>query len=316
MRFLVTGGAGFIGSHFCDWALQSGHEVTVIDDFNDFYDPTIKRANIQGIIQEIHLIEGDIRDKAAVKRAFVKKSVDAVVHIAARAGVRPSIQNPQLYVETNVMGTLNLLEACREYKVKKFIFASTSSIYGVNPKVPFSEDDLVQSTISPYASTKLCCEQLCSNYSRLYGMQINCLRFFTVYGPRQRPDLAIHKFAVAMLKGKSIDQYGDGTTRRDYTYIDDIVSGMVAAVNYEATPYEIINLGENETTTLKRLIELLEKELNVSAKINLMPDQPGDVPVTYANINKAKRLLGYDPQTKIEEGIKKFVAWLKSSESI
>ncbi|MBX7158283.1 MAG: GDP-mannose 4,6-dehydratase [Verrucomicrobiae bacterium] len=316
MRFLVTGGAGFIGSHFCDWALQAGHEVTIIDDFNDFYDPAIKRSNIKGIIRDIHLIEGDIRDKTAVKRAFTEKPVDAVVHIAARAGVRPSIQNPQLYVETNVLGTLNLLEACRELEIKKFIFASTSSIYGVNPKVPFSEDDLVQSTISPYASTKLCCEQLCSNYSRLYGMQINCLRFFTVYGPRQRPDLAIHKFASALLQGKPIDQYGDGTTRRDYTYIEDIISGMVAAVNYDQTPYEIINLGENETTTLKRLIELLEQELGVRAKINQLPDQPGDVPVTYANISKAKRLFGYHPQTKIEAGIKKFVKWLKSSESL
>lgn len=312
MRILVTGGAGFIGSHFCHWALKEGHEVSVIDDFNDFYDPAIKRRNLKELGDQVHLIEGDIRDKSVVKQAFTEKPIEAVVHIAARAGVRPSIQNPQLYVETNVLGTLYLLEACRENKVKKFIFASTSSIYGVNAKVPFSETDLVQSTLSPYASTKLCCEQLCSNYSRLYDMQINCLRFFTVYGPRQRPDLAIYKFALAMLQGRSIDQYGDGSTRRDYTYIDDIVSGIAGAMSYEATPFEIINLGENETTTLKQLIALLEKELGTKAKINLMPDQPGDVPATFADIQKAKRLLNYNPQTKMESGIKKFISWLKA----
>lgn len=312
MRVLVTGGAGFIGSHICQWALNQGHEVSVIDDFNDFYDPAIKRKNLKELGDKIYVVEGDIRDKAAVKRVFLEKPIDSVIHIAARAGVRPSIQNPQLYVETNVLGTLHLLEACREQNVKKFVFASTSSIYGVNSKVPFSETDLVQSTLSPYASTKLCCEQLCSNYSRLYGMQINCLRFFTVYGPRQRPDLAIHKFALAMLQGRSIDQYGDGSTRRDYTYIDDIVTGVAGAISYNDTPYEIINLGENETTTLKQLIELLEKELGIRADINILPDQPGDVPVTFADIQKAKRLLNYNPKTKMESGIKKFVTWLKS----
>lgn len=312
MRILITGGAGFIGSHLTQWALHQGHEASIIDDFNDFYNPQIKRQNFNELEGKAHLIEGDIRDKTAIKRAFTEKAVDAVIHIAARAGVRPSIQNPQLYVETNVLGTLNLLEACRENKIKKFVFASTSSIYGVNPKVPFSETDLVQSTLSPYASTKLCCEQLCSNYSQLYGIQINCLRFFTVYGPRQRPDLAIHKFASAMLRNQPIDQYGDGSTRRDYTYIDDIVQGVAGAMDYDSTPYEIINLGENETTTLKRLIELLEQELGVKAKINLMPDQPGDVPITFADIQKAKRLLNYNPRTKIESGIKKFVHWLKS----
>lgn len=289
--------------------------MTVIDDFNDFYDPAIKRATAAALTSAgVRVVEGDIRDAAAVESLFAGDAVDAVIHIAARAGVRPSIQDPRLYVDVNVHGTLNLLEACRRHGVGKFLLASTSSIYGVNAKLPFSEEDPVYSTLSPYAATKLCCEQLGSNYSRLYGMQVMCLRFFTVYGPRQRPDLAIHKFARRMMAGEAIDLYGDGGTRRDYTYVDDIVSGVWGALAYEATPFEIINLGESQTTTLARLVELLESALGVRARINRLPEQPGDVPVTYADISKARRLLAYDPRTPVEEGIPRFVHWLKNGE--
>ncbi len=312
MHILVTGGAGFIGSHFVEKCLREGHEVTVVDDFNDFYDPAIKRGNIRDIGDRVRVVEGDLRSRDLVRKLFSEQKFDAVAHIAARAGVRPSIQDPELYVQANVLATLYLLEACREHGIKKFVFASTSSIYGINAKVPFSEDDLVQSTLSPYASTKLCCEQLCSNYSRLYDMQIVCLRFFTVYGPRQRPDLAIHKFAKLMMQGKPIDQYGDGSTRRDYTFVDDIIQGVWSAMLYSDTPYEIINLGESETTTLLQLIQLIEKHLGVQAQIRYLPDQPGDVPTTYADISKARRLLAYHPTTKVETGIPKFIEWLKT----
>ncbi len=312
MKFLVTGGAGFIGSHFAARALREGHEAVVLDDFDDFYDPAIKRANAAALGPKAVVVEGDIRDRALVARLFREHKFGAVVHIAARAGVRPSIRDPHLYVDVNVNGTLNLLEACRENGVGNFLLASTSSIYGVNPKVPFSEDDPVYSTLSPYAATKLCCEQLCSNYARLHGVRAVCLRFFTVYGPAQRPDLAIHKFARLMLEGKPIPQYGDGTARRDYTYIDDIIDGVWSAVAYDATPFEIINLGESQTTTLLRLIELLEESLGVKARIERHPDQPGDVPVTYADISKARRLLGYNPSTPVESGIPKFVEWLRA----
>jgi len=315
MHILVTGGAGFIGSHLCEKFLREGHEVTVVDELNDFYDPAIKRGNLREIGPAAKFVQGDLREKETVRRLFSENKFDAVAHIAARAGVRPSIQNPELYVQANVLATLYLLEACREHGVRKFIFASTSSIYGVNEKVPFSEDDLVQSTLSPYAATKLCCEQLCSNYTRLHGMRIVCLRFFTVYGPRQRPDLAIHKFAKAMLEGRPIDQYGDGSTRRDYTFVDDIIQGVWAAFRYDSTPFEIINLGESQTTTLRQLIELIEKGLGVKAAINYLPDQPGDVPLTYADISKARRVLGYNPTTKVEEGIPKFLAWIKARQA-
>jgi UDP-glucuronate 4-epimerase len=313
MHLLVTGGAGFIGSHCCERARRDGHSVTVIDEFNDFYDPAIKRATAAELAaQGVTIVEGDIRDAAAVDRLFTGQPVDAVIHIAARAGVRPSIQDPALYVNTNVHGTLNLLESCRRHGTRKFLLASTSSIYGVNPKVPFSEEDPVFSTLSPYAATKLCCEQLGSNYSRLYDMQVMCLRFFTVYGPRQRPDLAIHKFAKRLLRDEPIELYGDGSTRRDYTYVDDIVDGVWGALAYNATPFEIVNLGESQTTTLARLVELLELATGKQARIQRLPDQPGDVPVTYADISKARRLLGYNPHTQVEEGIPKFVAWLRT----
>ena len=309
MKALVTGGAGFIGSALVERLLDEGHEVAVLDDFNDFYDPKIKRANLKRALAHIRLHEIDIRDAAAVDRVMGGAAFDAVFHIAARAGVRPSIQQPRLYIDTNVNGTFNLLESARTHGVARFIFASSSSVYGVIKTTPFSEEMCINQTISPYAATKLAGEQLCSNYSHLYGMRCVCARFFTVYGPRQRPDLAIHKFTGSILEGKPVDQYGDGSTRRDYTYIDDIIQGVMACASYEGEMFDIFNLGENQTTMLSELIALIETALGRKAKINRMPEQPGDVPLTYADISKAQRLLGYQPATKISEGIPKFVDW-------
>jgi UDP-glucuronate 4-epimerase len=309
MKVLVTGGAGFIGSNFVEHLLARGHEAAVLDDFNDFYDPQIKRNNLAGLAGKIPIHEGDIRDAALVRRVCKEGGFDAVAHFAARAGVRPSIRQPQLYIETNILGTYNLLEAARQAGVPRFICASSSSVYGVLKTVPFREDMCLNQTISPYAATKLACEQLCSNYSHLYGMRTVSLRFFTVYGPRQRPDLAIHKFTRSILEGKPIDQYGDGSTRRDYTYVDDIVQGVDACLRYEGALCDVFNLGENQTTPLNELIAAIESALGKKAVINRMPEQPGDVPLTYADISKAKALLGYDPRTQIAEGIPKFVQW-------
>lgn len=314
---LVTGGAGFIGSHLVDRLLAEGHwRVTVVDDFNDFYEPTIKRENIRAHLQNAHysLEELDIRDKGSLDKVFDKSEFDCIVHLAARAGVRPSLTQPQLYAETNINGTLNLLELAREQGVKQFIFGSSSSVYGINAKVPFSEDDPIRQPISPYAATKAAGELLAHTYSHLYGLRCVCLRFFTVYGARQRPDLAIHKFARLMTAGKPIPVFGDGTTRRDYTFIDDIISGLRAAIDYEGTEFEVINLGESRTVELRELIILLEQELAVKAEIQRQPLQPGDVPQTYADIEKARRLLSYDPQTPIEEGIRKFVKWFRQTQ--
>lgn len=308
MNILITGGAGFIGSHLGKALNASGHRIVVLDDFNDYYDPQIKRANIRERIPNAKIIEGDIRDKSIVEQAFTN-DIDAVIHLAARAGVRPSISDPELYISTNIQGTYNLLEAARNNKVSRFVFASSSSVYGVNPKVPFAESDLIQSTISPYAMTKLAGEQMCSNFSHLYGMRCVCLRFFTVYGPGQRPDLAIHKFTDLIHHGKPLDMYGDGSTERDYTYIDDIVQGVVSALHYEGPRFDIFNLGESQTTTLRDLISEIGKALGKEPVINHLPDQPGDVPRTFADISKARELLGYQPTTKISHGIPKFVEW-------
>ena len=310
MNFLITGGAGFIGSHLVTRLLAEGHEITVFDDFNDYYDPAIKRENIAAVRDRITLIEGDIRDAVLVERAFAAGRFDCVVHLAARAGVRPSIAEPKLYFTTNIDGTFNLLDACRYHKVRRFIFASSSSVYGINKKVPFSESDPIERTISPYAATKLAGEQICSNYSYLFGIRCICLRFFTVYGPRQRPDLAISKFTKNILGGKSIDQYGDGSTARDYTYVEDIVSGIVKACSYEGSMFEIFNLGGSETTTLSELITLIENATGRTAMICHVPDQPGDVPLTFADTSKAKVLLDYEALTPIREGILKYVAGL------
>ena len=319
---LVTGGAGFIGSHLVDrLLLEDEWQVSVVDDFNDFYDPEIKRKNAKLHKDNLnyHLFEADIRDKTALEKifgeVFTEGDFQCVVHLAARAGVRPSLQQPLLYAETNIEGTLNLLELARSHDIKQFVFGSSSSVYGINANIPFSEDDPIRQPISPYAATKAAGELLCHTYSHLYGIRCVCLRFFTVYGPRQRPDLAIHKFARLISEGKPIPVFGDGSTRRDYTFIDDIIAGVHAAIGYDDTDYEAINLGESRTVELSELISLLEKELHQKAEIDRQPLQPGDVPQTYADITKARRLLGYDPRTQIEEGMHRFVEWFRSSKS-
>ena len=314
-NILITGGAGFIGSHLVERLLAEGDwRITVVDDFNNFYAPSIKRANIAPNLSnpQFKLIEADIRDLQALGKAFADTSYDCIVHLAARAGVRPSLTEPRLYVETNINGTMNLLELAKETAVKQFVFGSSSSVYGVNPKVPFSEDDPIFNPISPYAATKAAGELICHSYAHLYDMRIVCLRFFTVYGARQRPDLAIHKFAKLISAGKPIPVFGDGTTRRDYTYVDDIIAGVRAAIDYHRTNFEVINLGESRTVELRELISLLEDALGARAQIDRQPPQPGDVPQTFADISKARRLLGYDPQTDIETGIQRFVEWFRA----
>ncbi|HWW75219.1 MAG TPA: GDP-mannose 4,6-dehydratase [Pyrinomonadaceae bacterium] len=311
---LVTGGAGFIGSHLVARLLGEGvWRVVVVDDFNDFYEPALKRRNVAPFEgrDDFRLHEADIRDRAALGEVFGSARFDVIVHLAARAGVRPSLAEPVLYTETNIDGTVNLLEAARAGGVRQFVFGSSSSVYGENEKVPFSEEDPVFKPISPYAATKAAGELLCHTYSHLFGLRCIALRFFTVYGARQRPDLAIHKFARLISAGKPIPVFGDGTTRRDYTFVDDIVSGVRAAMDYEASDYEVFNLGESRTVSLGELIALLEKELGRKATIDRKPRQPGDVPQTFADISKARRLLGYDPRTPIEEGIRRFVEWFK-----
>lgn len=315
-KLLVTGGAGFIGSHLIDRLLSTDvDQITVVDDFNDFYDPQIKRENISEHRKDrrYKLITADIRDRAALETLFQQNQFERIVHLAARAGVRPSLTDPQLYAETNINGTVNLLELARHHGVKQFVFGSSSSVYGVNAKVPFSEDDPVRQPISPYAATKAAGELLCHTYSHLYGLRCICLRFFTVYGPRQRPDLAIHKFAKLISQGKPIPVFGDGASRRDYTYVDDIIDGVVAAIHYDNSEYEIFNLGESRTVELRELISLLEKELDTRATIDRQPAQPGDVPQTFADITKARALLGYNPQTQIEEGLHRFVEWFRGN---
>jgi len=315
MNILITGGAGFIGSHFVDRCLALGHHAAVVDDFNDFYDPRIKRANLAGVASDVPIHDVDIRDGEAVSRIVREGRFDVIVHLAARAGVRPSIKEPKLYIDTNVTGTFHLLEAARQAGVPRFISASSSSVYGVLKTAPFREDMCLNQTISPYAATKLAGEQLCSNYSHLYGMRTISLRFFTVYGPRQRPDLAIHSFTRSIDCGRPINQFGDGSTRRDYTYVDDIVQGMEACLTYEGQLCDVFNLGESQTTTLSELIAVIERTLGKQAIINRMPEQPGDVPLTYADISKARQFLGYAPRTKIAEGIPKFIEWYLACKS-
>ena len=309
MTILVTGGAGFIGSHLVERLLRNGHKVAILDDFNDFYDPEIKRRNLSAVVDDVSIHEVDIRDSAAVRTLFDHEKFDAIFHLAARAGVRPSITQPQLYYDTNVAGTLHLLEAARTTGIERFVFASSSSVYGICKQVPFSEESHLTQTISPYASTKIAAEFLCSTYSHLYDMRIVALRYFTVYGARQRPDLAIHQFTRRIDGGVPIDQFGDGTTRRDYTYIDDIIDGTVAALKYNGAPFDIFNLGESDTIELKDVISAIEKALAKKAKINPLPEQPGDVPLTCADISKARELLGYNPQTPFSIGLPRFVDW-------
>jgi UDP-glucuronate 4-epimerase len=306
---LITGGAGFIGSHTAERLLAEGATLTVLDDFNDFYDPAIKRANLEALQRRARVVEGDIRDRDTVEKLCQEGKFHTIIHLAARAGIRPSISDPELYLSTNINGTFRLLEGARISGVKRFIFASSSSVYGTNEKVPFNEADAITNTISPYAVTKLAGEQLCSNYTNLYGLRTVCLRFFTVYGPRQRPDLAISKFTRLIRDGRPVPRFGDGSTARDYTYVDDIVDGIMASLHYEGAPFDIFNLGGSQTTTLNELIEAVESALGKKAIIEALPFQPGDVPLTFADISKAQRLLGYSPLTPVSTGIPRYVEW-------
>jgi UDP-glucuronate 4-epimerase len=310
---LVTGGAGFIGSHVVDRLLRLGWRVTVVDNFDPFYDPARKRRNIVSHLADpaFALVEADLRDGAALRRGLTER-YDVVFHLAARAGVRPSIEDPLTYQDVNVRGTQELLEVCRERGIRQFVFASSSSVYGINPNVPWSEEDHVLAPISPYASTKVSGELMGHVYSRLFGIRFIALRFFTVYGPRQRPDLAIHKFARRLLRDAPIQLFGDGSTRRDYTFIDDVVSGIIAAADYDRSQYEVINLGNNRTVSLAELVTVLEQATGMRARIDRLGEQPGDVPQTWASIEKANRLLGYTPSTSISQGLAAFVPWLRA----
>jgi UDP-glucuronate 4-epimerase len=317
MKFLVTGGAGFIGSHTVERLLQDAEaEVTVLDSFNDYYAPEIKRQNVSGFADRVRIVEGNLTDPDVVSETFGTDGFDAVIHLAARAGVRPSIKDPELYINTNIKGTFQLLEAAKKTETPRFVFASSSSVYGVNKKIPFSEEDPILQTISPYAMTKMAGEQMCSNYSHLYGMRTVCLRFFTVYGPRQRPDLAISKFTRLIEDGKPIDKYGDGSTMRDYTFISDIVDGVMGAVRYDGAPLcDIFNLGGSETVSLNDMIATIEEAVGKKAAIHQLDDQPGDVPLTSADVGKAREHLGFNPTTDVRSGIPRFVEWFREMRS-
>ncbi|MDB6028549.1 MAG: Epimerase [Verrucomicrobiales bacterium] len=317
MNFLVTGGAGFIGSHVCERLLKDGHAVWALDDLNPFYDVALKQRNIrdiQKLAKPFTFVQGDITDAPAVNELFGSVKFDQIIHLAARAGVRPSLAEPALYQRVNVEGTVNILEAARLTGVKKLTIASSSSVYGVNSKIPFSESDPIFSAISPYAASKLACEALGHVYHHVYKMDVAMLRFFTVYGPRQRPDLAIHKFAHLISTGKPIPVFGDGSTKRDYTFVEDILEGILGCTRRELG-FEVFNLGESQTIELSYLITLIEKALGKKAIIDRQPSQPGDVPITFADVSKARQMLGYRPRVKIEEGIPKFVEWFKSQQS-
>jgi len=312
---LVTGGAGFIGSNLIDTLLKNpDYQITCLDNFDPFYNPQIKRNNIATHLKKSNFkfIEADIRNFANMK-SKLGKHYDTIIHLAAKVGVKPSLKEPQLYTDININGTQNLLEIARQLDCKKFIFGSSSSVYGINANTPWNEEDHVLKPISPYASTKISGELLGHVYSHLYDIQFIGLRFFSVYGPRQRPDLVIHKFTKSILENKSIELYGNGKTKRDYTYIYDIVTGIISALDYSHTQYEIINLGNNESVELATLLKLLEKALGKTAKIKRLPEQPGDVSITFADISKAKKLLRYQPKTTLEDGIKKFIDWYMSN---
>src|SRR5271154_2382019 len=317
MNFLVTGGAGFIGSHVCERLLRDGHSGWGFDDLNPFYDPQFKQRNlreIQSLAKPLEFVHGDITDAASLAEIFSSVKFDQVIHLAARAGVRPSLEQPALYQRVNVEGTVNVLEAARMSGVKKIIIASSSSVYGTNSKVPFSESDPIFSAISPYAASKLACEALGHVYHHIYKMDVTMLRFFTVYGPRQRPDLAIYKFAKLISAGKPIPVFGDGSAARDYTFISDTIDGVIAATKKEFG-FEIFNLGESETISLSRMIGLLESALGKKALIDRQPLQAGDVPITFANISKAREKLGYNPKVKFENGVKLFADWFRKNEA-
>ena len=315
MQILITGGAGFIGSTLADKLLSEGYRILVIDNFNDYYDVRLKEANVAPNLnnKNYKLYRGDICDRELIEKIFKENNIEKVVHIAARAGVRPSLENPPEYIRSNIDGTINILENMKKYNVKKMVFASSSSVYGNCSAEKFSEDLKVTEPISPYAATKSACEQFLYTYSKLYDIKTVCLRFFTVYGPKQRPDLAIRKFIELIEKNEPIPVYGDGTTMRDYTFIDDIISGICAAIDYDKTPYEIINLGGGSPVTLNKMIETIEEVLGKKAQINRLPMQPGDVNKTVSDITKAQKLLGYNPKTSFKDGIEKFVNWRMKS---
>ena len=337
MNFLVTGGAGFIGSHVCERLLRDGHRVWAFDDLNNFYDPQFKQRNLREIqslapwnnsdqdaataggpaystrrAKPFEFVHGDITDRAALDEIFSSVKFDQVIHLAARAGVRPSLAEPALYQRVNVEGTVNVLEAARQNGVKKITIASSSSVYGLNSRVPFSESDPIFSAISPYAASKLACEALGHTWHHIYKMDVAMLRFFTVYGPRQRPDLAIYKFAKLMTAGKAIPVFGAGSAARDYTFVSDALDGILACTKKEFG-YEIFNLGESETVSLGRMIQLLEAALDKKAVIDRQPLQPGDVPITFADISKARAMLGYNPRVKFEQGIMVFADWFRKN---
>jgi len=315
MNFLVTGGAGFIGSHVCERLLRDGHAVWAFDDLNNHYDPQLKQRNlreVQALAKPFEFVHGDITNRAALDEVFSSVKFDQVIHLAARAGVRPSLADPALYQRVNVEGTVNVLEATRKHSVKKITIASSSSVYGVNSKTPFGESDPIFSAVSPYAASKLACEALGHVWHHIYKMDVAVLRLFTVYGPRQRPDLVIYKFAKLIHAGKPIPVFGDGSAARDYTFITDTLDGIIACTQKEFG-YEIFNLGESQTVKLDDLIALLEKALGKKAVIDRQPVQPGDVPITFADISRARAKLGYNPQVKIEQGLPKFVDWFLKS---
>lgn len=316
-EILVTGGAGFIGSHMVERLLAEGRRVTVLDNFDTFYDPAIKRRNLAGAAKSpgLNLVEGDIRDRELVLRLFAERKFERVFHAAARAGVRPSVADPALYQSVNVEGTVSLLEAVRRHPVANFVFASSSSVYGANEKVPFSEDDAVERPISPYAATKRAGELICYTYHHLFKIPITCLRFFTVYGPRQRPEMAIHAFVRGIEAGAPVPVYGDGGAQRDFTYIDDIIDGVHRAL-FTPLGYEIINLGESRTIALRDLIGIIERALGKQANIRRYSSEPGDVPITFANVDRARRLLGYRPGTSVEAGVQRFVEWFRAREGM
>jgi UDP-glucuronate 4-epimerase len=316
MKAIVTGAAGFIGSHLCERLLNDGWSVVGIDNFDNFYDPKIKQKNIKTCLtnNRFQLVESDIRN-AGKMNEILGQETDFLIHLAAKAGVRPSIEQPVVYADVNINGTMILLETARKNRINKFIFASSSSVYGNNKKVPFSESDNVDYPISPYAATKKAGELLCHTYHHLYGISITCLRYFTVYGPRQRPDLAIHKFARLIEQSKPVPVFGDGSMMRDFTYIDDIIDGTMAAIN-KVAGFNIYNLGESRPLSVNDLIKELEKALGKKAIVEPFPMQPGDVEKTFADVSKARRGLGYNPHTEIAEGLKRFVDWLRKQNEI
>jgi UDP-glucuronate 4-epimerase len=310
-KILITGGAGFIGSHLIEKLLKDRHHIYCLDNFSNYYDPKIKKTNIKNFLdkENFKLVIADIRDKKELKRIFKRFKFDRVVHLAAQPGVKFSLKNPSLYMDINISGTLNILDACRDYKIKGLIFGSSSSVYGNTNQIPSSEEGELK-PISPYGISKLAAERLCYCYNQLYHLSITILRLFTVYGPRQRPDMAIYKFIKLINENKEIKLYGNGKTKRDYTYISDIVDGIISALKKDFN-FEIINLGNSQPIVLYHIISLLEKNLNKKAKIKYYPEQPSDPSITFADISKAKKLLNYRPKVKIQEGIKRFMDWYK-----